>query len=554
MYRIGFSKVAVLYPRLEVGMMGYGMWENRVKGEETKLYARAMAIESEEESLVFVNVEMAFITPGIRREVMKCLDKAQTKLRLKESSLMLTAQHTHSGPGGFSEYAYYSFTTPGFSKEIRDAFVEAIVKAVVEAYNKKELATLSYKEASFGSDVAVAWNRSLKAYNCNSENVEEEVDHSQALDRKMYLMQVNSMQGKILGSVNWFGVHATAIGNDNVKVSSDNKGYAADLLEQKYPGTVHIFAQGKAGDVSPHFHGVGAAKKREEVKKTGDHLYARQNGEKQFIQAHKIIDKDAGFRIEGRLDSELSYADYTKIKVDSEFTNGVDGKRTSEACFGMPFFKGTPIDGKGAPFIAMIVLKGLNKLWNKKRESLKESQGSKDIVINASTKELLGQGKMDILPSFIDGAIKEMNRQSRNKALIEHTLVPVVLPVQIWMIGTVVILGVPGEITTVAGRRLEKQMERMLEEVGVQKVILSSYANSYMGYITTQEEYEVQLYEGGHTVFGQWTLAAFQTKFKHLCAELIKPKEEHKINREIKPPIFSEEELSRRAYSRTSHL
>ncbi|MCP4199899.1 MAG: hypothetical protein GY762_22375, partial [Proteobacteria bacterium] len=30
-------------------------------------------------------------------------------------------------------------------------------------------------------------------------------------------------------------------------------------------------------------------------------------------------------------------------------------------------------------------------------------------------------------------------------------------------------------------------------------------------YLTTFEEYQVQAYEGAHTVFGQWSLAAYRT-------------------------------------------
>ena len=42
-----------------------------------------------------------------------------------------------------------------------------------------------------------------------------------------------------------------------------------------------------------------------------------------------------------------------------------------------------------------------------------------------------------------------------------------------------------------------------------------------MGYVTTYEEYQQQAYEGGHTLFGQWTLAACQSKFKLLAEQLL---------------------------------
>jgi neutral ceramidase len=194
-------------------------------------------------------------------------------------------------------------------------------------------------------------------------------------------------------------------------------------------------------------------------------------------------------------------------------------------------------------------MKLLNSILNKKRKSLISSQGNKEIIVNASTKEIFGQGKMDVIPSFVDQSIKEMNKESKNGALKENTLIPVILPVQLFLIGGLAIVGVPGEITTVAGIRVEKLIKETLKVYGVEKVIISSYANSYMGYITTQEEYEVQEYEGGHTVFGQWTLAAFETKFKELCKEIVKPKEQRKINRTLLPPLFSQHELDLRTYN-----
>ena len=51
----------------------------------------------------------------------------------------------------------------------------------------------------------------------------------------------------------------------------------------------------------------------------------------------------------------------------------------------------------------------------------------------------------------------------------------------------------------------------------MRQVLLCTYANDYMGYVTTNEEYQEQCYEGGHTIFGQWTLAAFQTRLTTLA-------------------------------------
>ena len=74
-----------------------------------------------------------------------------------------------------------------------------------------------------------------------------------------------------------------------------------------------------------------------------------------------------------------------------------------------------------------------------------------------------------------------------------------------------------------AGARLRAGVAERLAPRGVSRVLLCTYCNDYMGYVTTFEEYQEQAYEGGHTIFGQWTLAAFQTKFAELADELCKP-------------------------------
>lgn len=549
MYKVGFSRVVIDYPMIEIGMMGYGIWKNRVKGKATEIHSRAISILNSNKLLVFVNVEIASISYAIRREVLRELITNHKELNISEDNLMLTAQHTHSAPSGYSEYAYYNFTTPGFRKQIFDAYVHAIVKSVVDSYKNLTEAVIKYKKGKFNDDVQVAWNRSIKAYNANPEN-EKILDSSTelALDRNMYVLQVENLKGKLLGSVNWFGVHATSIGNDNTKVSFDNKGYASKFLEESYPNTVHIFAQGKAGDISPHFHGPNQEKIRRKTRKQGDHGYAKQNGEKQFVKAKEILNSDELIEVSGNLGSEICYKDFTKIDVDKDFADGNTAAQTSDACIGLAFFKGTPVDGKGISNTLAKILKSINKKVNKKRNDLIQSQGNKEVIVNASAKEILGRNKLHTLPSFIDFSVKELNKQSRRGALKENSLVPTILPLQLFVLGNIAIIGLPGEITTTAGYRLEKTVKNILLSAGIKEVILSPYANSYMGYITTKEEYDLQLYEGGHTIFGRWTLAAFQTEFKKLCTEIITPKTDRNIDRELKPPMFSEQELDLRTY------
>ena len=71
---------------------------------------------------------------------------------------------------------------------------------------------------------------------------------------------------------------------------------------------------------------------------------------------------------------------------------------------------------------------------------------------------------------------------------------------QVLRIGNLYIVGVPGELTTMAGRRMRKVIEQVVVEKNPEgpapKVVIAGLSNVYTHYIATFEEYQVQRYEG----------------------------------------------------------
>jgi len=116
--------------------------------------------------------------------------------------------------------------------------------------------------------------------------------------------------------------------------------------------------------------------------------------------------------------------------------------------------------------------------------------------------------------------------------------VAVDVPVQAFRIGSLIIVSIPAEVTTVAGRRLAKvALGAALEGDGsdeanenksksysndaTYKVIINGLANGYSGYVTTFEEYQAQRYEGASNLFGPNTLGAYEQTVKDLVRELV---------------------------------
>lgn len=71
-------------------------------------------------------------------------------------------------------------------------------------------------------------------------------------------------------------------------------------------------------------------------------------------------------------------------------------------------------------------------------------------------------------------------------------MLPDVVSTQVAIIGDLMIAGVPGELTTMAGRRMKKLLTNITNSKNM-NVVIAGLCNTYSDYITTPEEYEVIL-------------------------------------------------------------
>lgn len=573
MYKVGTGKGDITAFVKGVGMLGYGIHYNTMEAVETPLSARAFVLidESTGRKICFVNCELAFITIAIKKGVLKYLERHQPEFMYDEDNLMLTAQHTHSGPSGFSYYGLYNLSTPGFVLEVYRKIVKGIVEAIVNAENNIKPAKLSIGTGTFAPDKEVGFQRSIDAYNLNPE-VKEKVSFENrhlAFDREMTLLKFTGEDGTELGSINWFAVHPTSLPNTNNKVCYDNKGYASEYLEEYYKSKgqsdyLGVFAQGTCGDVTPRFvrNPVYPYQRGQwEGKYPDDFESARYNGRLQFDKAKEIAETPNLKPVVGDIDYELMFVNFGDVTCDPKFTNGATLAQTGPAAMGISFFAGTVIDGPGLHPIGANVLRGIARVikfiektrsrfssekYKKVIERKYRTQGKKDILVETNTRRVLGTKHIDRIPvpGWADPAIATFKYFYKKAGDVNKPWTPKILPLQLIIIGDVALAGFPFEITTIAGKRLRESLLATLAPRGVQRVILSPYANGYSGYITTYEEYQAQIYEGGHTVFGEWSLAALQTKFDILAKQLLKEKADRQIPHDAIPPDFTEEELN----------
>ncbi|WP_434279628.1 neutral/alkaline non-lysosomal ceramidase N-terminal domain-containing protein [Acinetobacter sp. CE-15] len=566
MYQVGWDKQQIKIKPKGYAMFGYGKWSHRAYEQRTALYARSVSIVDQHYNrLLICCLDLGCITHAIRSQTVERLTQILDS-QFDENKLVLMATHTHSGPGGCGYEALYNMPTPGFVPEHFNAIVEAIILSIKNAVASEKDTEILLGSQHFSENTAVAWNRSIKAYNRNPEiQPRTEAETHLALNREMQLIGFYRDQ-KLQSFISLFGVHATCLGNSLKAYDGDNKGYAAAcseqaLIEQGVQNPITIFAQATAGDVSPHFHGKDQLKIRNKIKGEQEYQYAQQNGRYQSELALMTLQENISKnlkKVEGKIDAVFSYVDLSNIEIPDEFAYGQKNAKTSKPCHGTAFFAGTPVDGLGLPKPLIMGIKFLADQFRKQKtkypqatdfreyQRLYASQGPKQILLEAGTKKILGK-PIDFPPSILDPTIAEMNRQVKAGAIQNSLLVPSMVPLQIIRLGSLALVCCPGEFTTIAGQRIADTVkETLVAQTSMERVWLASYCNDYMGYVTTYEEYQEQAYEGGHTLFGQWTLAACQSKFRGLTEQLLLEKNKRHYDQTTRPQQISEEELSKR--------
>lgn len=579
MWKIGAAKADITAFKKGVGMLGYGLYFNTMESIETPLFARAFIIQDETAGtkVCLVNCELGFITIALKKGVLKELRFRNPNCGYDDDNLMLTAQHTHSGPSGYSYYGFYNISTPGFVMDVYQKLVRGIADAIEAAERNVRPGHITASAGTFEPDKEVAFNRSLDQYNQNPEVKEKatrETAHL-AVNREMLLLKFTGDDGEDIGEINWFGVHTTSISNDNNKVCSDNKGYASRFTEDYFSKNgkkdfVAAFAQGTCGDVTPRFIYNPKHKFQRgywEGKYKDDFESARYNGKLQSEKAIEIYEnaEKKGFEVTGGLDYDTLFVNFANVTSDPEFANGQFDAQTGPASQGVAFFGGALMDGPGAapPLLWLfrtasrivkvyerILCKFKNEKFRAAVDRKYRTQGKKDVMIETHARRVLGTKHVDklITPGWADPSIASIKYFFEKIGYKDKPWTPRILPLQIFTLGNIALAAFPFEITTIAAKRLRKSLEETLKDKGIRQVILVPYANGYSGYVTTYEEYQVQMYEGGHTVFGEWTLAALQTKFDQLAKAMLKSRAERVIKHDDMPPDFTEDDLNQYPY------
>ncbi|KAK8965664.1 Neutral ceramidase [Platanthera guangdongensis] len=588
-YLIGLGSYDITGPAADVNMMGYANPDQIASGVHFRLKARSFIVaERDGNRVAFVNLDACMASQLVMIKVIERLKSRYGNL-YTEQNVAISGIHTHAGPGGYLQYVVYIVTSLGFVRQSFDVLVDGIEKSIIHAHNNLRPGSILINTGELDAGINrspsaylnnPASERSRYQYNVDRQmTLLKFVDdkwgpvgsfnwfstHGTSMSRTNSLISGDNKGAAARFMEDWAKQKGfnTQSGDDHVAASGTYKNQQvllrrvsniiptehenSDRLMQiassfKASGGMQLmdpmsiyqrvrtgsqsafvsaFCQTNCGDVSPNVLGTFCTDtglpcdfnhstcngKNELCYGRGpgypdEFESTRIIGEMQFNKAAELFNT-AAEQVNGKVEFHHAYIDFSHIVVNASSRGGGQPiLHTCPAAMGFAFAAGTT-DGPGAFDFKQGDNEG-NPFW--------KLVGS---LVKAPSKQQVDCQKPK--PILLD----------TGETKLPYDWAPSILPIQIIRVGQVVILCVPGEFTTMAGRRLRDAVKEVLTGGGHGKfdsnvhIVIAGLTNTYSQYVTTFEEYQIQRYEGASTLYGPHTLSAYIQEFRKLASALL---------------------------------
>ncbi|MGB1088743.1 MAG: neutral/alkaline non-lysosomal ceramidase N-terminal domain-containing protein, partial [Alphaproteobacteria bacterium] len=544
-FYIGVGKGDITGPANDQGMAGYADPFQTSQGLQDRQWARATILSAAcapEQRIALVAVDLGLMYHGVRQEVVKRLSP-----RFHYENLMIGATHSHATAAGQSHHDLYNISTGGHDAQAFEGLVSGIVRAIEKA--EKDLKEQELGEIFFAQSelLNTSVQRSMEAYLQNPESdrkIWKDVENQPVtINRNAITLRLEGADGP-KGLLNFFGVHATSFGQGNRHLSGDNKGWAAQAIEKQYKNDfVAAFFQADEGDSSPNVHIIGLDDDTLRDWDSPDFMArggGRNDVESTFISAQKQARhalqhfENKQENLVGPVLSAHAFIDMRKAHVE-----GAPQKRTCAPAYGFGAAAGAEdgrqFIGEGwqcskMPFGAQTI--GKIGLWA-------ALTLMPDVNVPEGALQYTGCGLPERDPngpyschgekpilSPLDFRFGPTNNLNKTDVETQRTgLTAPIIPFQTVLVGNLAIIALPFEVTTMAARKIRAAVLDELQGMGVDYAVVSGLANGYAHYLTTPEEYDLQLYEGGSTIFGRHSLDVVLQEVTRLARRLKNPAE-----------------------------
>jgi neutral ceramidase len=523
-------------------------------------WARAFIIRDKlsNNCVVLVTADIPLMSGGVYVKVIKMLKEKFNNL-YNEKNVVISATHTHSGPGGyFKTYALNIFAGMTFHEGNFNKIVNGIFNSIVMAHNRLAPGKVIVNSGKFSPEKFQRVNRqrSEEAYYLNGDVDDFLRPDGMPEDTNLTITQLKFIKedGGEIGMYNWTPIHPNVSGSHLKLINGDVNGLSSYKFESKH-GTNYLdntnfvaaFAYNDAADTSsnlpedallPQFSGREKTLTKDSngtiIDWIADGTSDYERMELRATTIYNLADelyKSDGVELSGNIDSRQLFAAAQGMTIKPEYIEEKDiyyagslGEdradcRLCNGAAGVGFFAGSTEDGDSGM---------VNAGEGNPRDVTDYSISNLEDLINDPVPAIADILLRTIVPK--PEAYREMDCQLEKRMTLSFdeldNLIPsgkawnMNQPFQIVKIGGFAILAVPFEVTTMSGRRLKAEIKKVLTDV--HEVVINSTSNDDLRYLTTREEYASQQYEGGATLLGPYSLNAVR-QIVHELAETFFP-------------------------------
>ncbi|MCX8124203.1 MAG: neutral/alkaline non-lysosomal ceramidase N-terminal domain-containing protein [Spirochaetes bacterium] len=464
----GASKVDITPPP-GMPLAGYSSNAHFAQGFRTRLYARVIYLKSGNNAIALIQCDLLSGSSLVQKKIAQLVSKTTD---LSYEGIMMAGTHTHSGPGNYFESNFYNrfaSNAAGFDHEYFNFLCNQIATAIMKAYSSRKPAKIAYgAKALYG----FTRNRSLNAFTANSNAPTN--NPLKAVNPIMHMLRVDSIdegKQKPLAAFTVYSIHGTTIPNTNTLYSGDVFAYIERELEweiqrQGISGFVHAVCNGTHADCAPNI--PKGRQGFEEAKRLGILLGQQSIILYNELQSHFTLHvniKSILREIDAYKEPTLYAVSLCTPKVGNTLLAGASDGGPTPVVSSMPFFK----------------------------------EGSKSCMpIGCQKQKIITGGPLQPL-------------------ILPKNDFPHNLTFQAIRINNILLLPVPFEVTFESGNRIAKAAAQSHQAL---TPIVISCANGYTGYCTTPEEYSMQHYEGGHTLYGPNTQPYLALQYAELTKSM----------------------------------
>lgn len=466
-------------------MMGWVRTDAKTIGQHTRLYARVIVLKQGDKKVALIAGDLNGWPGGV---VKQAADMNKDR-GFSEQNVLASASHTHAAPSGFYNFGTYNTAFMSAQNPTEFKIADTAADPVLYTFMVKQLAKAIRRADDDLAPAEVGWgytkiigltaNRSLEAHLADhgifvqygDGNVSmDPLGYIDTIDPDVNVLRVDHVKGGKrvpIGIWSTFADHGTVNKYQFDYYNADHHGAATRVVEAKIRRLGHV---PRGQDVVNAYGNSDAGDQSAGLTRDGpaDADYVGR------IEAAAML---RAWRSAGRRMSSRPIFDERWTRVCFCGGQGSD----SHAVAGLPLFTGSE-EGRGPLYdVTHVPFEG-------RTGPERGAQGDKIQVTDQTGS------------------------------------VPQAVPLVALRIADRMIVSIPGEMTEEMGKRLRASVMQAVAGSGVTRAVVSGYANEYLQYFTTPEEYEQQHYEGGSTLYGKNSSLLLQAADNDLAKALVEGK------------------------------